>query len=118
MPKPKIVILDDDEFYLTTWRKTLEHYADIVCFESPFILHSFMKKTNTAKIDLVIIDYKLGGINAAEINIAGTIRNLGYKKKILMCSLLKHFGEYDAEVRKCFDGFLRKKVLSLELSNN
>ena len=110
MAKHTVVVLDDDEFYLASWRQALANSVDLKCFDDPFLLHSFLKKSDLSKISLMIIDYKLNGTNAGEINLAATIRKLGYKNRLMMCSLLKNFGEYDSLIRDHFDGFLKKKV--------
>lgn len=113
--KPLILAIDDDPFYLNEIRLELEGHADCKLFQGPNEFEELVTKEDILRASLIVVDYDYGAGTAIKSGIAGFVRNnLGYKGKLVLCSLHEDFREDEKQVRKDYDVVMHKRDLSWE----
>lgn len=110
MTKHKVIILEDEELYLRSWKL---HMTDVD-------IHSFTtiddlldaiedKDLLIQDISLIILDYYVGLQNIYDANLINDIRKFGYRRKICVCSNLK----INMDEKGCWDYVIPKRAMSL-----
>lgn len=115
MKKSLILAIDDDLFYLNEIRLELEGKADYKLFQGPNEFEEYVDAKDVERADAIIVDYDYGNGTAVKSDIAGFIRkDLGYKGKLVLCSLHEDFREDNERIRREYDVVLHKRDLSWE----
>lgn len=110
--KPLVLAIDDDTFYLEETRFEVAPHAEVKLFQGPNDFEENVSEADIDRASIIIVDYDYGSGTAVKSDVAGYLRhNLGYRGKLVLCSLLEHFGEYDMKVRKEYDFVLHKRDL-------
>ena len=110
--KPKIAVIDDEDFYLELWREALEEDADVSTFEC---FDNFLENNthNLNRYDYIIVDILFatnrGNVNMLTINFSKTLRKNGYKGKLILNSNLKP-SDIELEESHHYDLYLNKNA--------
>lgn len=111
--RPKVVVIDNDSFYLTEFKAELSGKADVLTYEGPNEFEACALKSDIENANLIVIDFKYKFGNAIKSNITNYIRDyMGYKGKLILYSHMDDFGEYNSKVKEKFDAVMHKKDLS------
>ncbi len=101
-----VFIVDDDEFYLYLWKKTMKD-AIIKIFNPPHLAHNFLTKNPEyiEKTDCIILDYYIENkLSVIESGFIADISKIGFKNPIFVCTNAI-LNENDTSL---FDGVLKK----------
>ncbi len=111
--KPSIIMIDDDIFFLEAWREALGNNVDFKAFTSPFDFEEACDENDMIlAAKCIIVDFDFGSENAGEIDIISFLKNKSYTGKVLMCSILEDFGEYQKQIISNFDYVVKKSPLT------
>ena len=111
--RPLILAIDDDPFYLNEIKMEIEEHADYIFFKGPNDFEQNAKEHDVKNADLILVDYDYGRGTAVKSGIADYIRKeLGYRGKLVLCSLHEDFKENSAKVQKDYDLVMHKRDMS------
>lgn len=115
---PKVIIIDNDQFYLHLFKFELAGKANILTFLGPNDFEVFASKADVESANLIIVDFKYPFGNAIESALPEYIReDMGYKGKLVLYSHMDDFGVYNRKVKEKFDGVIHKKDICWEAVN-
>ncbi len=115
MVKKTIIMIDDDDYFLSKWQQTLGTEIELITYISLSDFEDDLIDGNpkATSSECIIVDFEFGNTNAGKRDFANYIRDEhNYQKPILLCSLHDSFGEYDQLIRESFDSVIDKTPLT------
>lgn len=115
---PLILMIDDDKFYLNELSFTVEGKAKYKCFLGPNDFEKNVQPEDISLAKLIIVDYNFGKQLGTAISrqMSEYIRNmLGFKGKLVLCTVLGPYLKGNDEVKQAFDYVLAKQDLNWDV---
>jgi len=113
MMKKKIFIIDDDDFYIEEITHIARDLYDVKAFHDPNEVEENITEKDFSSLALVIVDFDFRTKTAADNDIAGYLRDLGYRGPIILCSLIEDYGPDMKYIEENYDAIISKHNLSL-----
>lgn len=114
MIKSKVVIVEDDPYFGPDLKMFLEQEANVSLFINPDSFAQTIQSENISirNIELIVLDYRFDVYNAWNKKIISYVRELGYKRGIILWSLEEE-ENISEEFLKQVDGIMPKRLFSL-----
>ena len=109
-----VITIDDDSYYLDEIKEICqESHLKALCFEGPNEFEEKCSKEAIKSASLILVDFDFYTSTALENDIAGYIRDSGYKGKMYLWTLHEEFDEDDRKkIASDFDGVINKREIS------
>ena len=109
--KPKVVVVDDEECYLTAWTEAMTD-AEVIGFSDPEVFWDEVieKPSVLQDISCVIFDFYFRGSDVEKLQLVGSLRSKGFCGPIILSTNAPHDNQRNSAKNR-FDHVMKKRAI-------